>query len=200
MRAFSNRKLVCILVYLVFSLVLGAGPAFSDYNVKICGETTYIIEARHVSLMIHKVQNFEPGGKSGTLSLVLWATTTPYAGGDTLEGTVFFDYAIGEIEGGHYLALDGSFAQDYNPPPAGTYYITLTLNEYTPEGVRMREYTTFPGAVSLGSIDQTLTATKDLGCNPLPPDQNDGPTMTNDRVLAEQSSDDSGCFISTLMP
>lgn len=200
MRAFSTMSRVFFLFVSALVFLFSAESALADFNVKICGETTYKIEFTEAIVRVTKIQNFEPGGKSGSLSLVLWATTEPYKGGDTLTGTVFFDYNIGQIDGGKYLSPTGPYAVPYEPPPPGNYYVTLALNEYTTEGLRMRDYLTYDQVVALGNVNDTYSESKNNGCNPLPPDdQGSGPAMDNEREWASETSGGSGCFFSSLL-
>lgn len=81
-----------------------------------------------VNLKIGRIDNDRWGGRSGTLQLRLWATDSPYDGGE-ISGYVLAKEILDPLQGGSYR-YDIDFWTDYTVPPSGYYYITLTLEEY----------------------------------------------------------------------
>jgi len=96
-----------------------------------------------VEIFAERIQNERLSGKSGTLRLRLWATTTPYSGG-TLQGWPLAKKRVGRVTAGFYVEFLGSgFFRP--PPPDDEYYVTLTLEEFVRRRWEIVDYITFPG-------------------------------------------------------
>lgn len=87
-----------------------------------------------VQLSINKIENISTTSGTGTIRLELWVTTTPWNPGFTTGYKIATDQVSGPSNG--TLGPDQYFSNisttvAYNPPPAGTYYVTLAAAEYT---------------------------------------------------------------------
>ena len=78
---------------------------------------------------------------SGTLSIELWALDAPYNGAD-FNGFALAGTSIGEMFGQHYLS-DCFYDLNFQEPPAGTWYLTLMLREWSETGYESRDYINF---------------------------------------------------------
>lgn len=88
---------------------------------------SYDIQGDFMIFEADSVSNNRSGGTSGTLKLKVLATATRYAGVST-SGYILAEATLGELRGGHYWE-DLSYTRSLDAPPAGTYYVTMTLTE-----------------------------------------------------------------------
>ncbi|HWN95779.1 MAG TPA: hypothetical protein VNT99_12150 [Methylomirabilota bacterium] len=103
-----------------------------------------------IDISADRVINDSFGGISGTLRLQIWATTSPYFGG-SISGYILGTRSLGQLEGGYqFTGVSGSVP--FRAPPAGNYYTTMTLEEYTVNGYVIVDYTTFDGTSSFGGV------------------------------------------------
>ncbi|MDQ2979464.1 MAG: hypothetical protein M3R62_09595 [Acidobacteriota bacterium] len=94
-----------------------------------------------VRMTVDRVRNSRPGGTSGTLQLELWATTVPFS--QASSGYSLAVSTLGQLGGGlSFVNVDSGFIP-YNPPPAGTYYITIALNEFDGTRYIIQDFFTF---------------------------------------------------------
>lgn len=75
---------------------------------------------------------------SGTLSLELWALTTPYTGG-AFEGMPLAGAILGRLSGQQAWSCS-SYSLHYAPPTAGQWNVALMLREWTGSGYTTRDY------------------------------------------------------------
>ncbi|WP_143085112.1 hypothetical protein [Pseudoalteromonas denitrificans] len=113
-------------------------------GIDMSGSFSYQINANTVSLSVDEIANNRSGGKSGTLSIELWATTAAYTGGE-ITGYKLADYTYGQLTGGQYVTNINSGAISLSTPPAGTYHISMIVEEYN------------NGIVDYGTFDETRT-------------------------------------------
>jgi MYXO-CTERM domain-containing protein len=90
------------------------------------GSSSYTAMGDQVVIELDRVSNTSSTRTTGTLFLTLWATTSssPDASGYELASV-----SIGELDPNQYF-YDIVQATDFTPPPAGTYYVHLLLEEY----------------------------------------------------------------------
>ena len=112
---------------------------------------SYRVRGSSVYFDAEAVRNNQGGGTSGTLTLELWATNSPYTGG-RLSGYVLGEGRLGELGAGRYYASP-SFTRQLNLPPPGTYYVTMILTEYQGREV----------IVDYMAFDRTVTFEGDSG-------------------------------------
>lgn len=104
-----------------------------------CG---YHINGREVHLNVAELlNNRDFGNISGSLSLELWALRQPYQGGN-FDGVAVGGVTIDPILGQHYLS-QCEFTTSFSEPPAGRWYLTLMLREWTSMGFETRDYVNF---------------------------------------------------------
>lgn len=107
------------------------------------GSVGYRIEEGAIVLSAERVKNPRPiGNVSGTLALELWALSAPYTGGDvagSLLAHVELDRLFGQSSH-EDVARRVTLAE----PPAGAWYLTLMLREWTAASTFLtRDYCTF---------------------------------------------------------
>lgn len=102
----------------------------------------YRIEGDRVIITINEIQNQrEFNQTSGTLSIELWALRQPHQGGQ-FDGIAVAGTQIGEVLGQHFLA-NCQYDLIFQAPPAGTWYLTLMLREWTEAGFQTRDFVNF---------------------------------------------------------
>jgi hypothetical protein len=125
--------------------MLANQPQFNTFTVaglSIIGNCGYEIQNCRVIINLSEIANQrELENISGTLSIELWALKSPYTGAD-FNGIAVAGTSIGELFGQHYLA-DCRYDLDFQEPPAGTWYLTLMLREWTGMGYETRDYINF---------------------------------------------------------
>jgi hypothetical protein len=128
-----------------FGGVAGDGSAGDGFNgdLSLGGNVSWESRGSKVTLRVGEVSNDRGGGRSGSLRLRLWATSTPYYGG-SIYGYVLGTKSIPRLYGGYYLP-NLSVTTSFRRPHSGYYYTTLTLEEYTPSGWVIVDYVSFPG-------------------------------------------------------
>lgn len=114
----------------------------------VCSPCGYEVDDSFVTLNASAVRNNRDGGTSGTLRLKLWATDSPYSGG-SISGYVMGEARLGELRGG-YEYSNISEEVIFSEPPAGTYWVTMTLSEYDGEDLTV-DYITFDDTETFGS-------------------------------------------------
>lgn len=81
-------------------------------------------------LTADKVANNRSSGTSGTLRLSLWATTYKPVYGSTLTYRLGYYQFSQTLPAGYYFGPVDRTVTYGGDPPAGTYYITMTIDEY----------------------------------------------------------------------
>jgi DNA uptake protein ComE-like DNA-binding protein len=108
----------------------------------LVGNCGYRIQDNRIIIDIDEIASHRDlGDISGTLSLELWALKQPYQGGD-FSGASLAGTRIGELIGQHYLA-GCRYDLLFQEPPAGSWYLTLMLREWTDAGFVTRDYVNF---------------------------------------------------------
>jgi len=125
--------------------MLANQPQFNTFTVSglsIIGNCGYAIQNDRVIINISEIANHrDPENISGTLSIELWALKAPCTGTD-FDGWALAGTGIGELFGQYYLA-DCRYDLEFQEPPAGTWYLTLMLREWTGTGYETRDYINF---------------------------------------------------------
>jgi hypothetical protein len=127
----------------------GGGPASSSLNIQ--GNESWSIDSNVLTIKVDKIVN-DGGGMTGTLRLQLWATNTVYGGG-TIRGYVLGGFQFTNQLGAHQYFSGIDHKVQFNRPPDGTYYTTLTLEEYTSSGWVIRDYADFNSTTTFGAPD-----------------------------------------------
>ena len=87
--------------------------------------------------------------RTGSLKVSLWATKTPFRGGQ-IQGWQLGAVTKKGLEPGYsYTNFKTSAA--FTPPPDGTYFITLMVSEYLEDGYHMMDYLTSSEAATFNA-------------------------------------------------
>ncbi len=124
----------------------GEGSAHFDTSngdVSFVGDVSWLAGDGRVNLFAEQVLNERTSGKTGKLRVRLWATSTPYQGGDLLQGYPMATKGIGRLSAGESIP-NLSKTVSFRSPPTGEYYVTMTLEEYY-QGWNIVDYVTFDG-------------------------------------------------------
>lgn len=122
-------------------------PRPTGLNLQLTGPASWRASKGKLTISTARISNENTSGYSGTLRLRLWATKTPYSG-YRISGYVLGYKKYSPLNAGYYY-YDIKSTVTYNKPPRGTYYTTLTLEEYTTSGYVIRDYINFDGTVRL---------------------------------------------------
>jgi DNA uptake protein ComE-like DNA-binding protein len=108
----------------------------------LTGPCGYEIQGDRIVITIGKIANDRDlGNISGTLAIEVWALDQPYTGGG-FTGTPLCSTSIGEIFGQHFL-IDCRYDLIFQEPPAGTWWLTLMLREWSAAGYVTCDYLNF---------------------------------------------------------
>ena len=112
-------------------------------TIDLSGAAGWAISGSSINIKVAKVSNLATSGSSGSLRLRVWATKSRYTG-SSITGYVLGTRGLNPLKANHYYSnVAGKVS--YKRPPAGTYYTTITLEEYTGSGWRIRDYVNFSG-------------------------------------------------------
>lgn len=156
------------------------GPATSPFTVAIEGNTSWSLSNNVLNIKVDKVTH-NGTGITGSLRLRLWATQVPYSGG-SITGYVLGTYQFQAVlQPGQYYH-DISVNVPYTAPPDGTYFTTLTLEEYFDSGWSIMSFSAFPntnyfGAGGSGTSRLSMQGTESWAIN------NDVVTLKVDKVV-----------------
>ena len=106
-------------------------------NAIVVGNYSYVISPSNntVLLTVDEIQNVAPGG-TGTIRLELWLTTNPWnpsgsnTGYEIAKDQLAFSTNGTLASGKYFLNISDTVAYAVHPP-AGTYYVTLAVAEYS---------------------------------------------------------------------
>ena len=111
--------------------MLEAQP-YSSGPIQWTGTGSYVIHwgsQPSVDLTYPTISNTSSTYTSGTLELVLWATQNPYNGG-SINGYQLATYRFPQVLRPNQYYSGSTVQSPLAPPPDGTWYLTLTLEEY----------------------------------------------------------------------
>jgi hypothetical protein len=130
--------------------------------VTMSGVISYTVPTTIVSLHVDRIYNDSPTDRSGTLRLELWAFSTPHTGA-TQIGYPLASCIVGTVNANTYIENIDCPGIAYIPPPAGVWYFTLFLTEYTGgpanDGFDPADYANFDNPVVVGDAVAPPTAT-----------------------------------------
>tara|TARA_Y100001968_G_scaffold333485_1_gene396594 strand:- start:2044 stop:3750 length:1707 start_codon:yes stop_codon:yes gene_type:complete len=118
----------------------GTGGGGNSGDLDLNCPCSYAFSGTSLTLSATQVSNHSSNVTSGTLKLQLWATTTPYTGGN-INGYQLGEVSLGQL-GTNTFYADIEQNTNFTPPPDGTYYITMLLTEFNGNDVIV-DYTTF---------------------------------------------------------
>ncbi len=147
-----KNLLTGIMLFLLIPLTSSAGEyscpaASSSGTIRFDGPVLFRVKGNQVVLSAKKISNFQ-NEISGDLYLKLWATASPYSGGD-MKGFVMGAGKVGKINaGGHFQNYEVTVP--HSEPSSGTYYFTMTLTEQKKGSESIIDYMPFPKAKTIG--------------------------------------------------
>ena len=98
--------------------------------------TNFNAETGTVSLGLSKL-TYNHSGYTGTIKLVLWASTRPYEPG--VRGWAIGEATLKSLQQNQYYS-DIKKTMKLNRPPVGKYYLTLMIQEYGQNGYTIKRY------------------------------------------------------------
>jgi hypothetical protein len=108
-------------------------------TVDLQGSTYWSASGSRIDIQATKVINTR-ASTTGSLRLRVWVTRSRYTGG-TIYGYVIGTRNLGTLRSGYSFGnIKGSVS--YTRPPAGTYYSSVVLEEYTPTGWTIVDFST----------------------------------------------------------
>lgn len=113
-------------------------------DVGFVGDVSWLAGNGRVQFFAEQILNERAAGRSGILRLRLFATSTPYEGGQTLQGFPMATKRVGRVNAGFFLQ---NFSRQafFRPPPSGRYYVTMTLEELVGGAWNIVDFYTFDG-------------------------------------------------------
>ena len=110
------------------------------------------LEHNLVNISYSLISNTSPTYTSGTLKLVGWATLSPYSGG-AITGYQVATSTFLNVLGPNQFFSARTIQVPFSPPPDGTWYLTLAIEEYQwpPGAFVIDDYVNFPLPVMGGS-------------------------------------------------
>lgn len=143
-----NPRRLPLLALALAALLL---PPFASHaaakELYFSGNTAYSYSNGQATLSAAMVRNDRRGGQSGSLRMILWATKTKYQGG-TITGWEIATADLDPLKGGYHFS-DLRRTVPLVPPPAGSYWMTLTLSEYN-NGYRVMDYVNYSRKETFG--------------------------------------------------
>ncbi len=115
----------------------------SNGDVGFLEEVSWLAGNGKVQFFTEKILNERTSGRSGILRLKLWATSTPYGGEDLLQGYPMAVRRVGRVDAEFFIENFSRMAS-FRPPPAGDYYVTMTLEELVRGRWEIVDYATYP--------------------------------------------------------
>ena len=132
------------------AFVLGCGVFVSQASdIQLGGATSWVIYGQYVNIEAEEVDNNDAEGVSGTVRLQVWATDMPYDGSGPITGHVLGTMALDPLEAG-LVYYNISDYVPYSPPPVGSYYTTITAEEWTGDEYAIRDWRSLDYATLLG--------------------------------------------------
>jgi hypothetical protein len=109
---------------------------------------SYSSSGSSITLEANRISNTRWSTGTGTLKLTLWATSTRYSGG-SINGYVMGEDTFSPLGAGRAYSNVASTVT-FSQPPAGTYFVTMTLSEFSSGSYRIKDYFTFNNQVTIG--------------------------------------------------
>lgn len=156
-------RLPVILSAVVALLVCGQVDAKPRFNGSVGYE--FVNNGESLAITTGLIDNSVSTAGTGTLQVVLWATTSPYKGG-SISGKQLGTYKLTPLKAGQYYR-DLRKVVTYRPPSTkGTYFITLTLSEFSNNAFGIVDYRNMPNALTLAPFKAFTMSTCSWQSNP----------------------------------
>lgn len=112
-------------------------------QIDLSGDCRWNVVGSSINIQAARVDNFSRTATTGTLRLRTVATFSRYSG-SSMSGYTLGIRTLGQLRpGGIITNISGNVS--YTRPPAGTYYTTIALEEYTASGWEIRDYANMSG-------------------------------------------------------
>lgn len=135
----NTRKLLLVATIACFCSAI----ACSAQSINMSGYAVWTHKGRAAGMSTTYITNHRPAGTiSGTLVLRLWACRTPYTGG-AFSGYKLAEGTLGQLRGGTYWYAP-SVGGTWTVTTPGTFYIVMTLAEWTGSSWGVVDYVNFP--------------------------------------------------------
>ena len=96
-----------------------------------------------ITLNVGTIYNSSSSSQSGTIHLKVWATSTRYSGSGTIRGIILGIFTFPDQLRGQTGFPDVEVTVPFNRLPDGTYFVTVTLEESTKDGLVIQDYHNF---------------------------------------------------------
>jgi hypothetical protein len=104
-------------------------PRNASTGLSLVGTVSAVVGSGTWRIRADSITNTRSGGTSGTLRVVLWATSTVPVFGNTINAYTLGSFALNPLAGGfHYSNVDQTVTAI--APPSGCYYLTVALEEF----------------------------------------------------------------------
>lgn len=122
------------------------------FGLDLVGNVSYSFVSGTARLRADQVRNSRSTGVSGTLRLGLWFTTQPPVFGQSFTGYLTATDVLGSLSAGlSFFGVDSGVIP-WSRPPDGTYYVTMTLDEFQTSGqYTYADFFTFSNTQTIGS-------------------------------------------------
>lgn len=99
-------------------------------DIRLDGNVRVKFDRQELTLEVTRIENYEDGGKSGSLKLAVYFSKDYYGGTGTLSGTKAMEVDIDRIRGGYYYQ-NYEFTRSWlSRPKDGTYHLVVAVLEY----------------------------------------------------------------------
>lgn len=120
---------------------IGGGGNSGGSELDIYGDASWRISGTTIRIKLARLDNRSTTWTTGSLRLRVWATRIKYTGGP-INGYVMGESRLNSLRPNyHYASI--SHAVSYRRPPAGSYYTTLTVEEYSSSRWYIRDFINF---------------------------------------------------------
>ena len=115
----------------------------SATGIDLSGSVSWRTSGTTINMTAGKVANLSSNSSTGSLRLRIWATRSFYSGG-SISGYIMGTLNLNPLQAGYYYSNINNTVS-YSRPASGTYYTTMTVEEYTNSGWVIRDYINFSG-------------------------------------------------------
>jgi len=129
-----KKALALLLVQALFIFAYASDIRFS-------GKTSYDRYGGTIRLTADRIDNYS-GYTSGSLKIMLWATTRKYKGGK-INGYVVGESPLDRLYANRYFYGISKNVRFYTPP-RGSYFMTMTVSEYKNGRYEIVSYVNYP--------------------------------------------------------
>jgi len=140
-----------IILCLLLSLILMSAKSQSGSNLKLLDSWSYNVDMANNTIRITggKIANKNTEGKSGTIKMIIYLTTSKYDSKTNQDGYILAEYKFKPLEAEHhYENIDKTLLLS-NKPSDGDYYASIMILEYTNDDFEIKDYLNFNGYMAV---------------------------------------------------